>query len=86
MKIRLLTAIVFITLSSCNRCEECTTTTTTTEHNSGGWGGRSQTTTKSQTTFEACGSDRKDVDGKTTTTTSNVNGNEIVVTTHTTCK
>ena len=74
-------------LCGCNRCEECTTTSTITETITSGWGG-GQTVTRagSSTTFEACGSDRREVDGKTTTSTTTTPNSKITTVTTTKCK
>jgi hypothetical protein len=69
-----------VSLTSCQKCATCTMTTTTSVNvNTPGY----PQVTKS--TFEACGQDLSDVNGKTTTASSTVDGITATVVSKTVC-
>lgn len=72
-------AVMFITVS-CKKCETCEQTQTTTVNPN--MSGYPRTTT---ITFEACGDNLRDVDGKTTTATSTSGSVTATVTSTTVC-
>ncbi len=74
-------ALVLFGAYGCEKCKDCTTTTTTTV--SVPVPGYPQTTT---TTFEACGDELKDVDGKVITSKTTVQGITATATARTVCK
>lgn len=81
---KILTIIVItisITSLSCKKCATCTQTTTTTV--TPATTGYPQTST---TTFEACGQDLKDINGKTVTSTSKQGNITATATSKTVCK
>ena len=69
---------------SCKKCATCTTTTTIQQPNTG-WGGGYITTQGPTTTFDACGGELKDADGKSTRTSYMGPYGEVVSTTKTKC-
>ena len=73
---KLLFFCLLVFLFSCEKLENCKTCTTTISG-----GGMS-----SSTTFEACGSDLRKIDGQVTTSTASYGGISVTVTTRTTCK
>lgn len=75
MKKLLFICFVLICFLSCEKLEKCKTCTTTI----------SGSGMNSSTTFEACGSDLKKVDGQVVTSTVTVSGSTVTVTSRTTC-
>lgn len=81
MKTNLFLICLALAFVGCEKCKDCTMVTeTTTSQPTPGY---PQTST---TTFEACGKDLKDVDGKTATSTSSSGGYSATATSKTTCK
>ena len=72
-------ALTIIPFSSCKKCKTCEQTLTTTTNQ----GGSPQV---SHTTFDACGQDLKDVDGKTITATSTSGSVTATTVSKTVCK
>jgi hypothetical protein len=73
---KLLFLLFIVFLFSCEKLETCKTCTTTI----------SGAGVSSKTTFEACGSDLRKVDGKTITSTASYGGVSVTVTSRTNCR
>lgn len=77
-KIALLLFLLPLFLVSCKKCADCTITVTTKT--------TGQMPYTAYSTTELCGSDLKEADGNTMTSTATVNGYTSTITTRTTCK